>query len=121
MDVILNIGLHSDKLGKIPAHQAVAAVRLAWIDVKSVKVAQSDTEPTLVLEAAMRGHDSVENTRTLRKLAETLGQDCIAVWSPRVHFGALIGPKAAAWGDFNPEFFILPDGTRLAEPAAKAA
>jgi hypothetical protein len=54
-------------------------------------------------------------------LAVALGQDCIAVWHADEAYGDLIGPKAAEWGPFNPEFFILPDGTRLAETAAKAA
>jgi hypothetical protein len=27
--------------------------------------------------------------------------------------GVLYGPKAEEWGPFNPEFFYLPDGTKL--------
>ena len=46
MDVILNIGLHSDKLGKIAPVTALSAVRLAHLDILSSKVVQSDTEPT---------------------------------------------------------------------------
>jgi hypothetical protein len=118
MDVILNIGLHSDKLGKIAPVTALSAVRLAWLQIKSSTVVQSDTEPTLVL-VVKAPHINLHGI--VRGLAKTLGQDCIAIYDPCYCMGNLLGPKAAEWGPFNPEFFILPDGTRLAEPAAKAA
>lgn len=123
MRALLNIGLESSTLGKITPAEVVAAARLHWLTVTAAKRVQSDTEPTMVLEVIMRGHDSVENTRTLRRLAEDLGQDCIAVYCrlPIANFGALVGPRAAEWGPFNPEFFFLLDGTRLQPPVSKAA
>ncbi len=45
---------------------------------------------------------------------ETLAQDCIAVYDPRTKRGRLIGPRASAWGEFTPEYFVLPTGERLA-------
>lgn len=123
MQVLLNIGLESKTLGKIAPVTAISAARLNGLTVTRTAVVQSDTEPTLVLEVTMHGHDSVENTRTLRRLAEDLGQDCIAVYCqvPIANFGALVGPRAAEWGPFNPEFFFLLDGARLQQPVAKAA
>ena len=38
-------------------------------------------------------------------LAKQLEQDCIAVYIPAWSRGKLLGPKAAAWGDFNLNFF----------------
>ncbi len=50
---------------------------------------------------------------TIYDLALLLNQDAIAVYLPDFGHGALIGPRAEAWGNFNPEFFLLPDGSRL--------
>lgn len=37
-----------------------------------------------------------------------LAQDCIATLFDDVD-GELIGPAAESWGDFNPDFFVLPE------------
>lgn len=119
MQVLLNIGLESKTLGKIGPVTAISAARLNWLKVIDSAVVQSDTEPTLVLEcdlATMLG-----TTDTFLKLANELGQECIAVYVPSFHMGALIGSHALAWGPFNPEYFFLLDGTRLQQPTAKAA
>ena len=39
-------------------------------------------------------------------LAEVMGQDCVAAWNEDIEVGLLIGPKAAEWGAFNPNYFI---------------
>lgn len=122
MDVILNIGLNSDTLGSIETNTALQALSDNGFFVHGSQVFNSDTEPTLVVTGRLTGDDSVDNTKNLYRVAVLLGQDCIAVYSDRlIAFGALIGPRAAAWGDFNPEFFVMPDGSRLATPVAKAA
>ena len=133
MEVILNIGLDgipaglsytNGKLNPLNARQALTAVqalRAHGMQVKASKVFQSDTEPTMVAVVVMTGHDSYENTRALHQTAADLQQACIAVYTPRVAFGALVGPHAAAWGAFNPELFIMPDGTRLSQPAVQVA
>lgn len=38
-------------------------------------------------------------------LSIDLGQDCIAAYLPTSTRGALVGPKAAEWGEFKLEFF----------------
>lgn len=40
------------------------------------------------------------------RLAERLGQDCIAVFLPDECFGTLAGPRAYKWGDFDIRHFI---------------
>ena len=77
-------------------------------------------EPTLVIEGLYAGH-VVDLTKHMHQIARDLQQDCIAVYQPTRGVGHLVGPKAIKWGQFNPEFFFLPSGKRLAEPAAKAA
>ena len=120
MKFILNIGLASEAYGVIRATDALLVARRFFPSFLSITTVQSDTEPTLVLEVDAHAHPRTEPVRAaIHKLAEILGQDCIAAYANGV--GRLIGPRAAAWGAFNPEFFILPDGSRLAQPAAVAA
>lgn len=99
---------------------AIQAVRAAGFSVYKNKRVQSDTEPTLVAEVMFMGHLEQLHAK-VTALSDLLQQDCIAVYNPITGQGDLIGPRAAEWGPFNPEFFILLDGTRLATPAAKAA
>lgn len=120
MDFIVNIGLKSDTLGDISVELAKQMLWAADLLIKNETVLQSDTEPTLVVRVTSINGPSF-TLANLRQLAIDLGQDCIAVYRPKTGGGALIGPKAAEWGPFNPEYFILPDGTRLAAPAAQAA
>ena len=130
MEVILNIGLDNapadlsytngrlNPLNARRAMQAAQAVRHNGFEIISAKVFQSDTEPTLVVEAT---HTGLGLDNTIDMLSAALKQDCIAVYYVDEQFGALIGPRADAWGEFNPEFFIMPDGSRLATPAAQGA
>lgn len=51
-------------------------------------------------------------------VAVALGQECVAVWLPYFHVGALIGPKAGEWTfdlDYFKQFDVLP-----ARPSAPA-
>lgn len=118
MQFLLNIGLESKTLGKIAPVTAISAARLNGLTVTRTAVVQSDTEPTLVVEAQM---SAVRAVRAIHTLAEDLGQDCIAAYYPGDAGWLLVGPRATEWGPFNPEFFLLLDGTRLQTPAAKAA
>ena len=49
----------------------------------------------------------------LYRVAQRLQQDCIAVYDETLQRGQLVGPRASAWGTFNPSFFLNLDGTRL--------
>ena len=114
VEIVLNIGLARGDGFHVSTLEALRVLNTNGVFVNTSEVFESDTEETLVVTGSLSGHDSKENTESLHRVAQALGQDCIAVWSPLIHFGALIGPRAAAWGEFNPAFFILPDGKRLA-------
>ena len=75
------------------------------------RLVESDTEPTLVVLA----HDDAPGQdNRIDQLSRALRQDCIAVYYPEDKSGAVIGPNAAAWGEFNPKFFFTLSGQRLA-------
>lgn len=123
MIVHLNIGLASEAFGVVAANNVLQVLSNHGFFVRSSETIDSDTEPTLVVTAdwglATYCKVDVSLSDAVHKVSELCGQDCIAVWLPERREGRLIGPRAAAWGEFNPEFFITPDGSRL--EAQKAA
>jgi len=74
------------------------------------RVERCSNEPTLVVRVRLPA-EFVERgilDEIVRGLAESLEQDCIAVYhadGERAGTGELIGPRAAAWGAFNADFF----------------
>lgn len=94
----LNIGLNTNTGSALTLREALCAVALAG-SVYGFRRAHSETEQTLVV------HCAELDDGTIFGLSELLQQDCIAALSVDGD-GALIGPKADAWGTFNPEFFI---------------
>lgn len=80
-------------------------------------------EDTLVLEVRGVGTDPrgpCAVAGSVHKLSEKLGQDCIAFrsstsfdedgYGPFQTHEALVGPKAEAWGEFDPKLFITYNG-----------
>lgn len=62
------------------------------------------SEPTIVVQA----YFDTDMARTWATLvADYYKQDCIAVWCEDTEQGELIGPRAGAWGEFNPEYFVF--------------
>lgn len=100
----LNIGLITNSGGKLPSSAALLWLESgAWAEdavVLCSRVAQSDTEPTLVavLSAPL-------SRRMLDSLSTILLQDCIAQLHADGH-GELVGPRAAEWGMFDLGRFI---------------
>ena len=112
--VILNIGLiRADN--KLPLNPLFVEQYLGHIglDVRDFKIFQSDSEPTAVV--VVRTAERPLFTNTLNDIARFLFQDAIAWYSPAHNKGELFGPESTLWGDFNPEFFLMPDGRRLSE------
>lgn len=115
MDLILNIGLNSRTNGNIGTGTVIREV-ISCFGAAAVTFKHSDTELTCIACVSVNPDlrfDNLENR--IHALARLLGQECIAAWVPFSQRGFLIGPNAKAWGEFNPAFFILPDGTRLSE------
>lgn len=108
MKFILNIGLDVKATSQIAAHVALEIVKAHDFIVHKHKVVQSDTEPTLVAEVS-GGFPAAPY-----RIAYDLQQDCIAVYDPVKKSGELLGPQSHRWGIFNPAFFFLIDGSRLA-------
>lgn len=115
--LILNIGLNSAD-GAITPEQARQALAANEFLIVRDAVLESDTEPTLVAEVTIRNTSPFIFLQLLRRVAEELDQDCIAVYRELTGAGSLIGPRAAEWGPFNPEYFLLLDGRRLSETIA---
>lgn len=107
MNPILNVGLHSNKGGNISVTRALRELRANAVDVASYRVIQSDSEPTLVAELVRP-----VGPATLYFVSESLEQDCVAYVDSKG--GALHGPLASNWGEFNPHYFFTPSGKRLA-------
>lgn len=107
MTAMVNIGL--DARGQCVAASAAEAVLrvIGGANILRSTVRQSDTEPTLIAEIARP-----LNATAAYEVARQLGQDAIAQWDGRE--GNLYGPAAAAWGPFDPHFFLTLDGRRLA-------
>ena len=116
MHIIFNIGLESkDAEGNVIAldHEAVCEFthELAGVGFWGA-IHESHTEQTLVIEfdyAELRKH--IGATKLAYRICERFNQDCVAVYNTALEAGQLIGPRAEAWGDFNPEYFFLVDGT----------
>lgn len=111
MRYTINVGLHTNTGGNISADTVTRVLRALGIKVVTTDVFDSDSEPTAVL--AVENSDTIlEFSRRIHVASLALDQDCIATYS-ELHQGRLIGPKAAAWGEFNPDYFITTEGERL--------
>lgn len=70
---------------------------------------QSNTERTLVVQFDLRNliANEIESfTLAVKFLADTLEQDCIAIYNHAIDYGVLIGSYSHEWGEFNKEYFL---------------
>lgn len=109
MKIELNIGLNvtngDNRMAARSARAVVAFAALAgW--ATSDRRADSATEDTLIMVCHVPSEDIAIFNETVFALAQAIRQDCIAVFNVETGVGELIGPNAAQWGEFNPEFFI---------------
>jgi diguanylate cyclase (GGDEF)-like protein len=101
---ILNVGLDIPGGGKLNPEDVVKSIERLGVKVLSTNLHQSNTELTLVPRLSRPlTKDEVYQLSVEHK------QDAIAQRLPN-GTGFLAGPKAADWGDYNPEYFKMPDG-----------
>lgn len=109
MRIELNIGLNvanGDNSMRARSGRVVAAFRQFAGYATFDRLANSNTEETLVLVCHVAPEGMLEFNELVFEAAMDLEQDCIAVYNATAMSGALIGPRADAWGAFNPDFFI---------------
>lgn len=109
MRIELNIGLNvanGDNSEDLRTNRGTSAYRQLSRWAQYGRYAQSSTEETLVVVCSVPVEEVDEFNQVVFELAMDLQQDCIAAYNAAACSGALIGPNTAAWGEFNPEFFI---------------
>lgn len=113
MKATINIGLARTGTYPLTPREALTALYAASFPdhddltkrlfrIERYGMAQSATEPTLVVEI----ETYAQTEDALYKLACELSQDCIAIRPTAGGTGFLFGPRAAAWGEFNPDYFL---------------
>ena len=126
---VLNIGTDRSHVGKPPLTdvEVIEAV-CTWLgqhpdraSPAKIEFHQSDSERTAVVSFEVAFHFYADD---YEPLIAALEQECIAERAqstrhPNFFMHELVGPKAEAWGLFDPTRFIMPGGTRLEEPKAK--
>ena len=73
------------------------------------EVQESNTERTLVVQFDLRNliaNEIGSFMLTVKFLADTLEQDCIAVYNNTTDYGVLVGGYSHEWGEFNKEYFL---------------
>lgn len=119
---ILNIGLN---IGE--KRHAITEDRLYWAlnsfdpVVLEVNIDLSGDEPTAIVRVMMNPGEEFGEQRA-KTLAGMLEQEAVAVLERHndgSERGYLAGPKAEAWGEFNPELFIMPSFNTLARERAQ--
>lgn len=105
---LINVGLQRNTGGTISAANVRKAIARHARIVEST-VRQSDTEQTLVVEIEA----SKAIAPLLNSLCKSFAQDCIANYDLANRVGTLVGPQATKWGQFDPQFFLTLDGSRL--------
>jgi hypothetical protein len=105
MKALLNIGLAIGSTSKLDPADVLRVLALREFDVVMHDVHRSETEDTLVVGLA-----AAPVWASVYGLSQSLAQDAIAVWYPDTFKGDLIGPRAEAWGTFNPAYFLGLDG-----------
>jgi hypothetical protein len=105
----INIGLDINGGEKLSPEQALAALQRMGLKPMSAKIAQSDTEPTLIIEL-----DRALKADEAHALSAELQQEAIAQVD-EFGVGDLHGPSADKWKPFNGDYFIDPSGKRLTQ------
>ena len=111
-EFILNIGMKTSphmtaggKMEDLHAGNILSALPIFNLDFDTAKIAQSETEKTLVL-TGVSDAEYAEFEKAIHGLSDALKQDCIAVYYPQSDSGVLIGSRSDDWGVFDKQYFI---------------
>lgn len=111
-EFVLNIGLktspHMTKGGKmedLKVRDVLAVLPVFNLDFDMAKIAQSETEKTLILKGVSNA-EYIDFEKAIKNLSDALKQDCIAAYFPKSDSGALIGSRSDDWGIFDKRYFI---------------
>lgn len=105
---ILNVGLSTEEVaGGGQIDEAAVRQRLAdiGVTVDAVDLHQSDSELTAVVQINRPLTQAEADA-----LSAALQQEAIVQVVDGQ--GTMFGPKAEEWGPYNPDYFVMPDGTR---------
>lgn len=111
----LNVGLDSANGRDTQASRAVRLDnarkmldKLGGVSFATIGDLAGADEPCLYAKGTMLSLGALDLVDVLYDVACELKQDCVAVAYSNGS-GRLIGPNAAAWGEFNPEYFRRPE------------
>lgn len=118
MKYTLNIGLHESHANAVNTPRVCATRKATWLACierslgpvcRTQDYASNDGHEERGVAVEFDTDEAPASVRcVLNKWCRMFRQDCVALWSFSAGEGALVGPKAAAWGDFKPEFFVSP-------------
>ena len=84
----------------------IADLEELGFQVQCSRIAQSDSEPTLVLKVKLPEFKEYSTVYgLLTRVANRYAQDCIAIQFDD-YSGRLVGTFAHVWGEFNADYFI---------------
>ena len=89
--------------------EALMAVALLGGRGSRWEVQESNTERTLVVQFDLHNYIANEIAHfvlSAKFVADTLEQDCIAVYNNTTGYGVLVGSYSHEWGEFNKEYFL---------------
>jgi hypothetical protein len=130
MRIILNVGL---KIGRTNETIGLDLVERSIRQIfglalrYSISEHGSDTEPTAVVSFEYSGSElgNYQGVHGLiRQMAQATQQEVIPAYKPERMKGVMLGATIDlddSWGDFNPAYFIMPDGSRLGATLPAAA
>lgn len=112
MSYMMNIGMAREGKPDLTEKEVILALFANNVNPSDYALHQSDTERTFVVACwgnVMSDFDDI------CRMSVGLQQQCIATYDFAVRTGQLIGPDSAAWGKFNPEFFLHMNGEKLSK------
>ena len=100
---ILNVGHNVNGLPTWDRWDVSNALFPLKAHIESHEVMQSTSEQTSVIVL-----DCYVDNTLLLVLCEQLQQDAIAAFDTVEGTGRVVGPRASEWGEFNPDYFLMP-------------